>query len=78
MERRVLGSGRVQDDTQVCSVPGRMKRKVICDGKRIESDECMWVWDMKSPVVVQGEHRGGRMGQISVREFWEGKQMGMG
>jgi hypothetical protein len=34
--------------------------------------------DMNSLVMVQGEHRGGTMGQIFVREFREGKQVKMG
>jgi hypothetical protein len=38
------------------------------DKKEIVSDECMWVENMKSPVVVQGDHRGDRMSHYPVHE----------
>jgi hypothetical protein len=34
--------------------------------------------DMNTLVMVQGGHRGGRMGHDAVREFWEGEQVEMG
>jgi hypothetical protein len=49
MERIKLGSGWTQDDPQVCSMPGRMKRRVIRDEKESRNDEGMWVWGYEQP-----------------------------